>query len=233
MSDFLLIHGLTYDRRTFDPLRRHLEPQHRVLAVDLPGHGNAPRQNDYPLSALVQTIHDQVLQTGLEAPVVVGHSVGAIIATTYASRYPASRVVNIDQVLLSKQFFAIVRAAEPQLRGPGWRAFWDRMLGGMGIPSLPPEARKLVESAQPRQDQLLGYWDEIFRASDDEIELRLSQELQAIPEYRWITTAEPAAPYLEWLLKQSPRAEVFQLPQGSHFPHLADPASVARLITAS
>lgn len=199
MTDLLLIHGLTYDHRTWEPLRHHLEPDRRVPAVDLPGHGSAPRRSTYPLDELVEGINEQVVAAGLTSPVVVGHSAGAIIAGAYAARFPATAVVNIDQLLLPGPFFAVVRATEPQLRGPQWREFWDRMLAGMGIDSLPPEARKLVETAtDPRADLLLGYWDEIFRRTDQEIQEQRQQELQSIADrgigYRWVTSSEPPAP---------------------------------------
>jgi pimeloyl-ACP methyl ester carboxylesterase len=232
MTDLLMIHGLTYDHRMFDPLRRHLAPGRRVLAVDLPGHGSSPRSAAYPLDEIVDAVHAQVTSAGLTRPVVVGHSVGAIIADAYAARFPASAVVNIDQMLLPGPFFAVVRAAEPMLQGPRWRDFWDRMLAGMGIESLPPEVRKLVETAtEPRADLLLGYWAEIFRQSDDQIETNRREELQAIAArgigYHWITSSEPPAPYLQWLRSLLPEAEVTVLPGTGHFPHVADPAAVA------
>ena len=99
---------------------------------------------------------------------------------------------------------------------------------------LPGDARKLVETAtEPRQDLLLGYWDEIFRHSDEEIRARQEQELRAIADkglaYHWVTAGEPPAPYLQWLRSILPRAEVTIVP-GGHFPQLADPAAVARVL---
>src|SRR4051812_25083906 len=73
MSDLLLIHGLTYDHRTWEPLRRHLAPGRRVLAIDLSGHGTTPRQDSYPLAEVLETIYQQVSVAGLTDPVIVGH----------------------------------------------------------------------------------------------------------------------------------------------------------------
>jgi pimeloyl-ACP methyl ester carboxylesterase len=234
MAELLLIHGLTYDHRTWELLRRHLDPSHRLLAVDLPGHGGRPPQDAYPLDDVIADVHDQAVGAGYGEPVVVGHSAGAIIAHAYAARFPASAVVNVDQMVLPGPFFGAVRAAEPQLRGPDWRGFWDRMLAGMGIDSLPAEARDIVENATaPRPDLLLGYWDEILRNSDEQIRAYREQELRAIADkgldYQWLNAVEPPAPYLRWLRSILPRAEVTIVP-GSHFPHLSDPASVAAVL---
>ncbi|GAB6897663.1 alpha/beta fold hydrolase [Kineosporia succinea] len=238
MTDYLLIHGLTYDHRSFGPLRRHLDPADRVLAIDLPGHGSSPRRESYPLSGTVDDVHQQVTAAHLTRPVVVGHSVGAIVANAYAAVHPAAAVVNLDQMLRPGPFFALVRAAEPQLRGPGWRDVWNRMLAGMGIDALPPQARELVTTAtDPRPDLLLGYWDEILRDSDETIDARVGGELAELAArgvgYHWVTSSEPPAAYADWLRSLLPRVAITVIPGSGHFPHLADPAAVARVLESA
>ncbi|GAB3932589.1 hypothetical protein GCM10027614_02050 [Micromonospora vulcania] len=146
----VLLHGLTFDRRQWDPVRRELaalEPDRPVLALDLPGHGDAARRTTYRMAEVAEVIHGQVTEAGLVEPIVVGHSVGAVVATTYAARYPVRGVVNLDQILLPGPFGAAVRQSEPALRGPDWRRVWDGMLAGMGIESLPAGAREIVTTA--------------------------------------------------------------------------------------
>ncbi|MDG4810635.1 alpha/beta hydrolase [Micromonospora sp. WMMD1120] len=236
----VLLHGLTFDRRQWEPVRRELaalDPDRPVLALDLPGHGDAPRRESYRMAEVAQTVHDQVTAAGLTEPVVVGHSVGAVVATVYAARHPARGVVNLDQILLPGPFGVAVRQAEPTLRSPEWRRVWDAMLAGMGIESLPAEARELVDTAtDPRPDLLLGYWGEILSGSDQEIVAERSADLRSIGErgisYRWLTSSEPPARYLAWLTDVLPQVSVTVLP-GSHFPHLAEPETVARLLTTN
>ncbi|MGC4768921.1 alpha/beta fold hydrolase [Micromonospora sp. DT44] len=235
----VLIHGLTYDRRQWDPVRRELaaiDPDRRILALDLPGHGDAPRRDSYRMSEVADVVHTRVAEAGLGTPIVVGHSVGAVVATTYAARHPVWGVVNLDQILLPGPFGAAVREAEPTLRGPQWRQVWDRMLAGMGIESLPTEARAIVTTAtDPRPDLLLGYWGEILHSADEGIGAARSDDLRSIAErgvpYRWVTSSEPPARYLAWLTGVLPEVEVTVLP-GSHFPHLAEPATIARLLVS-
>ncbi|GAB7045825.1 alpha/beta fold hydrolase [Catenuloplanes indicus] len=234
MTDLLLLHGLTYDHRTWDPVRAALPPGHRVLAPDLPGHGAAPRRASYALSEVVDVLHARAEAAGLVNPVVAGHSLGAVIATAYAAVHPVSRVVNVDQVLLIGPFGTAVRAAVPVLRGPDWRTVWDRMLAGMGVESLPDAARTLVETAtDPRPDLLLGYWSEIIERPAAEIEADAAARLRTIAArgtgYHWVTGREPSERYLAWLHAHAPHAAVTVVP-GGHFPHLADPARVARII---
>lgn len=238
-SPLILLHGLTFDRRHWEPLRRELaivDPDRSVLALDLPGHGDAPARASYGLDEITEVLHSQITAAALtEPPTVVGHSVGAVIATVYAARFPVRAVVNLDQILLPGPFGGVVRAAEPELRGPGWRAVWERMLAGMGIDTLRGEARQIAETAtDPRPDLLLGYWAEILRGSDQQIRADREADLRKIGErgisYQWVTAAEPPAPYVQWLTSMLPTTVVTALP-GSHLPHLEHPAELARLLS--
>jgi pimeloyl-ACP methyl ester carboxylesterase len=235
----VLLHGLTYDRRHWDPVLRELavlDPGRKTLALDLPGHGDAPRRDSYRIAEVADVLHEQVLAAGLDEPVVLaGHSIGAVIATKYAARYPAAGVLNIDQPLLPGPFGAIVRAAEPTLRGPEWRQVWDRMLAGMALDSLPPAARAIAETAtDPRPDLLLGYWDEVLHGDDAALRAERTADLRTLAAqgtaYEWVTAGEPPPPYREWLTGVLPAVRITVIP-GSHFPHLADPARIARILT--
>ncbi|MEU7949237.1 alpha/beta hydrolase [Micromonospora taraxaci] len=233
----VLLHGLTYDKRQWGPVRRELaaiDPDRQVLTLDLPGHGDSPRRASYRMVEVAEVVHARVTEAGLATPIVVGHSVGAVVATTYAARYPVRGVVNLDQILLPGPFGVAVRQAEPTLRGPEWRRVWDAQLAGMGIESLPTEAREIVTTAtDPRPDLLLGYWGEILHGSDEGIAAERFRDLRSIAErkipYRWVTSSEPPARYLAWLTEALPEVDVTVLP-GSHFPHLAEPATIARLL---
>ncbi|MET8260200.1 alpha/beta fold hydrolase [Micromonospora sp. NPDC005553] len=238
-SPLVLLHGLTFDRRHWQPLRRELttlQPGREVLALDLPGHGDAPPRASYDLDGVAEVIHGQIEAAALsEAPTVVGHSLGAVIATVYAARFPTRGVVNLDQYLLPGPFGTAVRAAEPELRGPGWRAVWERMTAGMGIEALQGEARNIAETfTEPRPDLLLGYWDEVLRGADEQIAADREADLRAIGargiSYRWITAAQPPVAYVGWLRAALPTVDITVLP-GGHLSHLEHPAEIARLLS--
>jgi pimeloyl-ACP methyl ester carboxylesterase len=238
-SPIVLLHGLTFDRRHWEPLRRELalaEPDREVLALDLPGHGDAPSRASYHLDEVTEIIHSQVIAAGLTEPAtVVGHSIGGVIATVYAARYPTHAVVNLDQYLRPGSFGALARAKESELRGPGWRNVWDQLLAGMGIESLQGEARQLAQTAtDPRPELLLGYWDELLHRTDEQVVADREADLRAIAErgirYHWVTAAPPPQPYVDWLTGLLPSAVVTVLP-GSHLPHLGYAAEIARMLS--
>ena len=85
----VLLHGLTFDRSLWRPALAELcriDPGRRVLALDLPGHGESPGWPSYDVESVAQGVHRAVEEAGLQSPVVVGHSIAAVIATVYAAR---------------------------------------------------------------------------------------------------------------------------------------------------
>ncbi|WP_433832154.1 alpha/beta fold hydrolase [Actinoplanes sp. CA-015351] len=230
----VFLHGLTFDRRQWAPLLAEL-PGRRVLTLDLPGHGQSPSQSTYRMTAVADLVQRAVLAAGLDSPIIVGHSVGAVIATTFAARHPARGVVNLDQPLLPGDFGTLIRDAEPELRSPAWRPIWDKLLDGMGIDSLPTAAWALIErTSRPRADLLLGYWEEILRSTDAEIQEERRKDLTVLADreisYSWVTTSPPSPGYAEWLRSALPKLEITVL-EGGHFPHLAYPKQVGLILS--
>lgn len=234
----VLLHGMGGHRGEWGPLLRALEgcdPGRRVLAVDLPGHGQSPLRDPLGLDDVAAIVHQAVGASGLATPVVVGHSLGGAIATAYAALYPVRGAVNIDQPLRVAGFAAMLRNNEQLLRGPDYGAFWNRLAGGMGIDRLPPDVRGLAaQSAVPAQEALLGYWDELLSTPAPELQERHAERLARIAAdgtaYHYVTGAEPAPEYRSWLSAALPGAIVTVLPGSGHFPHLAHPEQVARLL---
>ncbi|NEC27114.1 alpha/beta hydrolase [Streptomyces sp. SID8111] len=235
----VLLHGLTYDHRQWDTLIEELtarEPGRLIIAFDLPGHGRSPDAESCRPADIALSLHRSLDAFGAAAPVVVGHSFGAVVATAYAAVHPAAGVVNIDQPLLAGTFAKRLRELEPLLRGPRWRDVWDEQLAAMGIDALPPRARELVRTATaPRQELLLAYWQELLEESSEELARRRTWQLRAIRhagvDYTHVTGGEVPQLYAQWLTALLPTARLVTFPGSGHFPHLLHPAAIAGLLT--
>ncbi|KUN18801.1 alpha/beta hydrolase [Streptomyces antibioticus] len=231
----LLLHGLTFDRRHWAPFLAQLPAGRRVLALDLPGHGASPESPSYTPDAVAVAVHRAVTAAGLDAPVVVGHSVGGLLATVYAAGHPVRGVVNVDQPLLPGPFGALLHQNEELLRGPDYLRLWERLTAGMGIDSLPPEEQELLRTVTtPRQDLFLGYWHDVLARSADEIRAGRERDLAALRQrdvrYRHVSTSELPEPYRAWVHAHLPGAVFSVLPSNSHFPHLSHPRELADLV---
>ena len=82
----IFLHGFSFDHRQWAPQIEHFRKTHRCIAYDLRGFGRsepsiAPYDHVLDLHAMIESL-------GLEAPVLVGLSLGANIAMSYAARYP-------------------------------------------------------------------------------------------------------------------------------------------------
>ena len=76
----LFLHGWCGDRSFFAPQFDHFAQAHRVVSVDLPGHGEsqaAGRLHDRGLAADVAALGREL---GLGRGVLVSHSLGAMVA---------------------------------------------------------------------------------------------------------------------------------------------------------
>ena len=94
----LLVHGGLGDAFAWAPILEPLSPHHRVMAIDLPGHGLADPfdYRDVDLLDLARRFLNDVLDAiGLDSVAIVAHSVGSLWSVVFTLAYPArvSRLV--------------------------------------------------------------------------------------------------------------------------------------------
>jgi pimeloyl-ACP methyl ester carboxylesterase len=91
-SPVVLIHGNTVTHRDFlaSGLVERLARKHRVILFDRPGYGHSSRPRDrlWTPSAQAKLLHAALGQLGVERAVVVGHSMGAMVALAWALDHP-------------------------------------------------------------------------------------------------------------------------------------------------
>ncbi|MGG2460197.1 alpha/beta fold hydrolase [Streptomyces sp. RGM 3693] len=95
----VLLHGAGRSLADWDASAAALTAGHRVLAMDLPGHGRSPDIAPWTISTVVRHVADTLDAHGLaETAVVVGHSLGGLVAVEYARAYEGSTraAVNLD-----------------------------------------------------------------------------------------------------------------------------------------
>jgi pimeloyl-ACP methyl ester carboxylesterase len=94
----LLIHGIMSDSRAWHRVTAELEQRgFRVLAVDLTGHGRSPRARRYSPRAWADDVIETVQPMLTRAPdLVMGHSLGALVASLVADRMSPRTTVYID-----------------------------------------------------------------------------------------------------------------------------------------
>jgi pimeloyl-ACP methyl ester carboxylesterase len=137
----LFVHGWCCDRSYFAPQFEHFAASHAVAAMDLRGHGASdgpePRPGGYDLGVLADDVLGVAAAAGFSAPVLVGHSLGALIGLVCAARPGAVRaLVMVDPAPITnekaKRFFRESVDAVAADEDGSWRA---KFAAGMFLPT--------------------------------------------------------------------------------------------------
>lgn len=94
----VLLHGLGMDRDEWDRIAPLLEKRHKLLNVELPGHGASAPIAKVSVSAVAQELDRTLRREKVKNPVLVGNSYGALVALEEAAEHPGDirGVVTID-----------------------------------------------------------------------------------------------------------------------------------------
>ncbi|MCP2167801.1 alpha/beta fold hydrolase [Goodfellowiella coeruleoviolacea] len=232
----LLLHGWGADRRDWDRLAESLSDRHRVLTLDLRGHGRSPASpTSYSPFVLAADVAELLRARLAEPAVLVGHSLGALVVSIVAVEHPAT--------------VAALLVVDPAYGRPagheGVVAPWvARLRAGDGDLAV----ALVADSVDPdRAPDLVAWLRSRVRATAPEVIWRTLADIHLGPDS--ISTepatrrylANRACPVLA-LNRQADRAalEVSFLrgplsrslvwPDSGHFPHLEHPARFERLV---
>jgi pimeloyl-ACP methyl ester carboxylesterase len=119
----VLIHGWCCDRTFLAPQLHHFHARgHTVLALDLSGHGESDKPDQrYSFTRFGNDVRFLCEQLELDQPVLIGHSMGGVVAFELASRFPLwpRAIVMIDSGVACPDATRKAAAeALPLLEGP-------------------------------------------------------------------------------------------------------------------
>ena len=180
----VLIHGITESRDAWRPVIDQLTQsgEARVLAVDLRGHGESPEGTAYDPISYASDVVETMASLGFDRPLVIGHSLGGVVASAVAALGAAGSVINVDQALRLGTFKDGLTQLEPMLRADdaSFRAAIDAVFASMVGPLSESEQARISALRQPRQSVVLGTWDSVFTSTVEELDATLSQLASAI-----------------------------------------------------
>jgi pimeloyl-ACP methyl ester carboxylesterase len=118
----VLVHGLLMNRRMYDRLAPEMASRgHRVILVDLLGHGESDKPQDmriYSMSSFANQLAGLIDHLGLASPVVGGTSLGANVTLELAVHHPdAAGALFIEMPVLEDALLGAVLTFTPILLG--------------------------------------------------------------------------------------------------------------------
>ncbi|WP_217169760.1 alpha/beta fold hydrolase [Streptomyces sp. AC512_CC834] len=162
----VLLHGHARSLTDWDASASLLTAGHRVLALDLPGHGRSPSASPWTVPTVVGHIADTLEAHGVPEAVVVGHSLGGLIAVEYA-RARARAAVNLDGFWWGRE-------------RPGAEQLAEGLLASAGAIAPSGYIEERVENSAP------------FGVPADRAEAAARRAARPLPDGRWQTLPERA-----------------------------------------
>lgn len=216
----VLVHGITENRHSWDPLMDQLAETHRVLRVDLRGHGDSPTAETYDITELAADIEPLVD----ELPLMVGHSLGGNVVTAYAAQFPTRGVVNIDQSLNLTPMQAGLKEQEPLLRGEAFPLVIDALFNSLRGQVNDAQWHRLSELRKADPDVVLGIWGVMLDTTPEELTALVDSLTSGIETpYLALNGFDLGPDYQSWLTERIPGAVVETWDGVGHYPHLVRP----------
>lgn len=160
----LLIHGYTDSTRDWAPLAPLLTPQFRLIIVDLRGHGSSGKPECcYTRFDFAYDIELLLRKLDVAKADVAGHSLGSLVAQTFAEVWP-DRLRRL--ILISSTGTSFGTAAAPV-------ASWNTDLA------------KLSDPIDPDTAFMRGWWSESTRINPEFFVSRQRRDAAAIPARIW------------------------------------------------
>lgn len=222
----VLIHGWTCHRGQWQALLDNVPAGTRLLAVDLPGHGEA---RDALLSQWTVRAQAQALVEALkavEAPVLVGHSMGGAVALEAARLMPVKAVVLVDTFVIP--YGDLDEDTARQIEAPFQQDFAAgiaNLVANNAGPGLSGESKKVLEAdmASAPGEAMLPLWSDLLRWSPEAAFAELTCPIHAINgDLVGDAARARCAPHVrEWLQ-----------PGTWHFPQLEQPAEFQERLNA-
>jgi pimeloyl-ACP methyl ester carboxylesterase len=221
----VLLHGLTFDRGTWRSVAEWLGDGVRSIALDLPGHGESGGELPRTLVEVADAIGGALDALAIRDPVLVGHSISAVISLIYAASRPVRAVVDIDQPLNPRPFAELVQSIEPALRGGDFSAAFQPFQDSMRLDLLDDATRATILARQTiDRDLVLAYWNDVLTTDPAELQARSEQLMAALEApFLGIFSRELGDGERRFLLDHLRDAELEEWPGRGHLGFVTEP----------
>jgi non-heme chloroperoxidase len=146
----VLIHGWTCNLDSWRDQIPDFEKRSRVIALDLPGHGQSDKpQVAYTMEFFARAVEAVLRDAGVKRAVLVGHSMGTPIARQFYRKYPQKTlaIVIVDGALRPFGDKKMMDGFMASFRGPNYKEAGAGMFASMAGPNLSTELKERIQAS--------------------------------------------------------------------------------------
>lgn len=182
----LLVHSGFGDRSYYNQVASRLSTRHRVVTLDLRGHGLSDTPSAVTIEDFVTDVIAVADATGVSGAVLCGHSMAGAVALLVALARPdlAGAVVMLDATVLSGTARAQTEQnLLPALATDGWRDALQGFFGATIDRNDPPEVadRVMADLEKARPEIARSFFDSLYGPAHPDRERRIAQAIQELP----------------------------------------------------
>ncbi|MDQ2871350.1 MAG: alpha/beta hydrolase [Acidobacteriota bacterium] len=227
----VFVHGWSCDMTFWDEQTPHFAARHRVVLIDLPGHGRSEvPEGELSMDVFADAIDAVLRDVKIPAAVLVGHSMGTPVIRQFYRRYPGKTLalVAVDGAL--RPFSKDPKAGEGflgPLRGDGYLPAFTKMVNGMTAPVPDERKRERIRKAMLATPQSV-----VVRAGDGMFDSRIWGDDPIRVPLLVVSAKSSGWPsdYEAWVRTLAPRARYVEMEGVSHFLMMDDPAKFNGLL---
>jgi pimeloyl-ACP methyl ester carboxylesterase len=206
----------------------------RLLVVDLPGHGRSDKpQIRYSLDHFVNSVAAVLDHARVQKAVVVGHSMGGMVAYEFARLKP-DRTIALMWVdgafgipIETEKQIAMFRARAKEFRAPDYKDKLIPFVDSLFIPATPAAVREEVrQSILATPQHVLAGAQEEFASYPHMFE----HEVLNIPAFAVFSDYWKPERFIDAFKKYLPRLEYVLVTGVGHYPMLEKPAETSAQI---
>jgi pimeloyl-ACP methyl ester carboxylesterase len=146
----VLVHGWTQNVDSWRGQVPDFVKRNRVIAIDLPGHGQSDKpQTTYSMDYFARAVDAVLHDAKVKRAVLVGHSMGTPVARQFYRKYPEKTlgIVVVDGALRPFGDKAMMDRIIAGFRSPNYRESARPMFVAMAGPNLPTEAKDRITAS--------------------------------------------------------------------------------------
>lgn len=152
----VLIHGWTCNVDHWRDQVSDFSKRNRVIAIDLPGHGESDKpQVAYSMDYFARAVDAVMRDAKVKRAVLVGHSMGTPVARQFYRKYPEKTlaIVVVDGVVRPLGDKTMMDRMLASFRAPNYQDSIRQMFGMMKGPGMPPEKLEWIVSTSLKTPQ--------------------------------------------------------------------------------